>query len=76
MPALFCLALHTALDRVQAALPQGAHILAYLDDIYVVCDPGDVADIYDFSISVIEKKLKQKMLHRAFNKSEPHRQYD
>eukprot|EP00959_Pyramimonas_sp_CCMP1952_P101462 2122694-Pyramimonas_sp.AAC.1 len=47
MPALFCLALHTALEQIKAALPEGAEVVAYLDDIYIVCDPMDVAHIYD-----------------------------
>ena len=47
MPALFCLALHSALEQVKAALPQGAEVVAYLDDIYIVCNPTDVAEIYD-----------------------------
>ena len=38
MPALFCLALHPALERMRATLPPQCHILAYLDDIYIVSD--------------------------------------
>ena len=41
MPALFCLALHPALAEIRRRLPPGAEILAYLDDIYVACDPTD-----------------------------------
>ena len=47
MPALFCLALHSALEQIKADLPAGAEVIAYLDDIYVVCDPADVANVYD-----------------------------
>ena len=47
MPALFCLALHSALEHIKSGLPEGAEIVAYLDDIYVVCNPDDVANIYD-----------------------------
>ena len=47
MPALFCLALHIALNHIHTRLPRGAYVLAYLDDIYVVCEPDDVANIYD-----------------------------
>jgi len=46
MPALFCLALKPALDSVRALLPEGAIIVAYLDDIYVVCDPSDAYTIF------------------------------
>ena len=44
MPALFSLALHPALQHIKASLPQGSHVLAYLDDIYIVCDRDDVAE--------------------------------
>jgi len=46
MPALFCLALRTALLEIKQGLPEGASILAYLDDLYVVCDRADVALIF------------------------------
>ena len=46
MPALFCLALKAALQEIQAGLPAGATILAYLDDIYLVCEPEDTALIF------------------------------
>ena len=45
MPALFCLALHPALERLRAALPDGAEAMAYLDDIYIICDWGNVSHI-------------------------------
>eukprot|EP00959_Pyramimonas_sp_CCMP1952_P264118 5522848-Pyramimonas_sp.AAC.1 len=45
MPALFCLALHAALCRIRDHLPPGAEILAYLDDIYAVCDPDEITPI-------------------------------
>eukprot|EP00959_Pyramimonas_sp_CCMP1952_P279429 5842015-Pyramimonas_sp.AAC.1 len=47
MPALFCLALKPALQRVRDDLPQGAEMIAYLDDIYVICNRDDVTTIYD-----------------------------
>eukprot|EP00959_Pyramimonas_sp_CCMP1952_P253359 5293487-Pyramimonas_sp.AAC.1 len=45
MPALFCLAINIALRRINERLPPGAEVLAYLDDIYVICDPGEVAHV-------------------------------
>ena len=36
MPALFCLALKPALEAIKAYLPDGAWVVVYLDDIYVV----------------------------------------
>ena len=47
MPALFCLALQPALQRIRAALPPGSEVLAYLDDIYIVCNIADATVIYD-----------------------------
>ena len=46
MPALFCLALRRALQEIKEGLPEGSTILAYLDDIYVVCDRADTAAIF------------------------------
>ena len=43
MLALFCLAINIALRRINDRLPPGAQITAYLDDIYVICDPDEVA---------------------------------
>ena len=48
MPALFCLALHAALGRIRDNLPPGAEIIAYLDDIYVLCDPNDTTPILHY----------------------------
>ena len=36
MPALFCLALHAALEHIRSILPDGAEVIAYLDDIYML----------------------------------------
>jgi len=46
MPALFCLALKTALQEIEEGLPDGAVVMAYLDDIYVVCEPDDAALVF------------------------------
>ena len=53
MPALFCLALHPALQRIKALLPQDATIIAYLDDIYIICDGSDTAEILQQSDTVL-----------------------
>ena len=45
MPALFCLALHPALLDIRATIPANADIIAYLDDLYIVCDAADAAAI-------------------------------
>ena len=46
MPVLFALRLHQALIAVQANLLPSECVLAFLDDIYVVCSPGRVSDVY------------------------------
>ena len=47
MPALFCLALDPALRQLRARLPASAEVIAYLDDIYIICAPADTAAIFD-----------------------------
>ena len=42
MPALFSLGLHPALAAVQERLSAGERLLAFLDDIYIVCRPTRV----------------------------------
>ena len=34
------------MDEIEQALPEGALVIAYLDDIYVVCEPKDTALIF------------------------------
>ena len=46
MPALYALGQHEALSQVHATLRQGELLFAYLDDIYVLCDPSRVAEIF------------------------------
>ena len=46
MPALFALGLHQALIAVQASLLPSERLLAFLDDIFVVCSPERVSDVY------------------------------
>ena len=46
MPALYALGQHAALTQVHATLRQGEMLFAYLDDIYVLCDPYRVAEIF------------------------------
>ena len=47
MPLLFCLAIHNALEEVQAQLLPGEHLFAFLDDVYAVSAPERTRDIYD-----------------------------
>ena len=46
MPALYALGQHAALTQVHATLRHGEMLFAYLDDIYVLCDPSRVAEIF------------------------------
>ena len=46
MPALYALGQHAALTQVQATLRDGEMLFVYLDDIYVLCDPSRVAEIF------------------------------
>ena len=45
MLALFFLALHPALEGLRAILPPDEHTVAYLDDIYIVCEQGQVVSV-------------------------------
>ena len=54
MPALFCLALRPALQHIHARLPPGAEIIAYLDDIYVVCNPDEVEYVLALAESTLQ----------------------
>ena len=43
MPLLFSLGQHSALDA-----EEGERLFAFLDDLYVLCDPGRVAEVHSF----------------------------
>ena len=46
MPALYALGQHAALAQVNATLREGELLFAYIDDIYVLCDPDRVAEMF------------------------------
>ena len=46
MPALYALGQHAALQEVSASLGEGEFVFAYLDDVYVLCDPERVAEVF------------------------------
>ena len=56
MPLLFSLGQHPALVSVQQQLNDGEHLFAYLDDIYVVTEPGRVRTV----ITLLENALWQR----------------
>ena len=47
MPMLFSLAIHNALTEVKNSLQEDEHLFAFLDDVYVVCLPQRVREIYE-----------------------------
>ena len=47
MPALFCLALHPALEHLREVLPENATVVAYLDDLYVFCEKSEVCNVLE-----------------------------
>ena len=46
MPALFSVGLHTALQHIHSHLHPGEMVFAYLDDVYVLCEPNRVRDVF------------------------------
>ena len=53
MPMLFALGQHQALEAVQSRLRDGEKLFAFLDDVYLVCSPGQVADV----LKIVEEEL-------------------
>ena len=53
MPALFSLGQHDALEAVKARLQPGEHLFAFLDDVYVLCQPERAQEVFD----LLESKL-------------------
>ena len=47
---------HRALVSIQAQLKVGERLFAFFDDIYVVCSPDRVGEVY----TILEKELRQK----------------
>ena len=47
MPLLFCLGQHSAMSAVAAGLREGERLIAYLDDLHVVCKPDRVGAVHD-----------------------------
>ena len=46
MPLLFSLGIKGALATVQAQLQEGEYLFAFLDDVYALCPPERVCEIY------------------------------
>ena len=48
MPLLFSIGIQAALEEVATALLPGEQLCAFLDDVYLLCDPSRVKVLYDF----------------------------
>ena len=46
MPLLFSLGMHGALVTVKSKLKEGEKLFGYLDDVYVICTPKRVLDVF------------------------------
>ena len=47
MPLLFSIGIQGALEQVARLLKPGEHLCAFLDDIYMVCEPERVCPLYN-----------------------------
>ena len=47
MPALYSLAQHGALEAIARRLLPTERLFAFLDDLYIVCQPERVVDVYN-----------------------------
>ena len=47
MPLLFLIGIQGALEEVSRSLKEGEHLCAFLDDLYLVCEPERVRPLYD-----------------------------
>ena len=63
MPGLFSVTLGPALAEIQAQLPQGDIVLAYLDDIYVFTRPPRARAAYDLVQQVLWQRCRITVHH-------------
>ena len=55
MPLLFSLGQHRALEAIAARLEEGERLFAYLDDVYVVCNPAKVSEVHAILAQELER---------------------
>ena len=68
MPLLFSLGQHAALSAVASRLEKGERLFAFLDDLYVLCDPTRVLDVY----AILQQELSRHagiQIHQGRRKS-------
>ena len=77
-PALFALAMHEALVHSQAQLQEGEFLAAFLDDIYLVTQPGRARAAFDSTTRIIQEVTamrtnmgKCRMYNRTGNAAPP-----
>ena len=57
MPMLFCLGQHGALAAVEGRLKASEKLFAFLDDIYLICQPDRVQDVH----RILEEELRTRV---------------
>ena len=57
MPMLFCLGQHGAFAAVESRLKAGEKLFAFLDDIYLICQPDRVQDVH----RILEEELRTRV---------------
>jgi hypothetical protein len=55
MPALYALAQHRALEVAQSRLQPGEVLIAYLDDVYVVCRPERAVPVFNIVTAALRE---------------------
>ena len=55
MPLLFAIGIQGALEEVAAALFPGEQLCAFLDDLYILCDPSRVKVVYDLLATTLHR---------------------
>ena len=55
MPLLFALGIHEAIESVAGRLQEGEEIAAFLDDIYVLCQPDRVSAVHSILADSLQR---------------------
>ena len=75
MPLLFSIGIQGALEQVAASLLRGEQLCAFLDDMYLLCDPSRVRFLYDLLAAALAR-VAGIQLHqgktRAWNRAGCH----
>ena len=63
MPLLFSLGQHRALVASQARLREGELLLAFLDDVYIICAPDRAGDVHKILQEEVWRHAKIQVHH-------------